>query len=187
MRSETRQSGFWCARQLAYQVCNQEENPMRKRFIATIVCSAVSLIGASGCALAETIGRYQCSVIDFPGQEPIDDRPDHFLVSLQYSCFGVDGVLKGDVHTASSASELDGAKVTFLRGGGIHRAPGGLAVTQITDSAGSLVAKDGKPPESSGTGVFKFASGTLAALSGKHFKFTSKPTGLGRFDLEYTD
>jgi len=96
-------------------------------------------------------------------------------------------VLKGDVHTASSASELDGAKVTFLRGGGIHRAPGGLAVTQITDSAGSLVTKDGKPPESSGTGVFKFASGTLAALSGKHFKFTSKPTGLGRFDLEYTD
>jgi hypothetical protein len=187
MHSKTRQSGFWCARQPAYQVCNQEENPMRKRFIATIVCSAVSLIGASGGALAETIGRYQCSVIDIPGQEPIGDRPEHFLVSLQYSCFGVDGVLKGDVHTASSASELDGAKVTFLRGGGIHRAPGGLAVTQITDSAGSLVTKDGKPPESSGTGVFKFASGTLAALSGKHFKFTSKPTGLGRFDLEYTD
>ena len=60
---------------------------MRKRFIATIVCSAVSLIGASGCALAETIGRYQCSVIDIPGQEPIGDRPGHFLVSLQYSCF----------------------------------------------------------------------------------------------------
>jgi hypothetical protein len=179
--------GFWRARQPAYQVCNLEENPMRKRFIATIVCSAVSLIGASGGALAETIGRYQCSVIDFPGQEPIDDRPDHFLVSLQYSCFGVDGVLKGDVHTASSASELDGTKVTFLRGGGIHRAPGGLAVTQITDSVSSLVTKDGKPPESSGTGIFKFASGTLRALSGKPFKFTSKPTGIGRFDLEYTD
>jgi len=56
---------------------------MRKRFIATIVCSAVSLIGAGGCALAETIGRYQCSVIDIPGQEPIGDRPGHFLVSTQ--------------------------------------------------------------------------------------------------------
>ena len=79
---------------------------MRKRFIATIVCSAVGLIGASGGALAETIGRYQCSVIDFPGQEPIDYRPDHFLVSLQYSCFGVDGVLKGDAGVGGRGDDI---------------------------------------------------------------------------------
>ena len=51
------------------------------------------------------------------------------------------------------------------------------------------VMKDGKPAgtDSSGKGVFKFASGTLAALSGKVFKFSSKPTGVLRFDLEFTD
>jgi hypothetical protein len=106
---------------------------MSKRFIATMVCSALGLIAASGFAFAESIGRFECNIIDTPGQEPIGDRPGHFLLNLQYSCFAVDGVLKGDVHTASSVSEFDGAKVTFLRGGGIHRAPGGLAVTQIMD------------------------------------------------------
>lgn len=162
---------------------------MSKRFIATMVCSALGLIAASGFAFAESIGRFECNIIDTPGQEPIGDRPGHFLLNLQYSCFAVDGVLKGDVHTASSVSEFDGAKVTFLRGGGIHRAPGGLAVTQIMDGDGSLVTKDDKPlgTASSGKGVFKFASGSLAKLSGKAFSFTSKQTGLGRFEMEYTD
>ena len=49
---------------------NEEENPMRKRFIATFVCFALSLIGASGFALAETIGPYACSFIGTPSQEP---------------------------------------------------------------------------------------------------------------------
>jgi hypothetical protein len=189
MRSKTRQSGFWCSRQPTDQVCNWEENPMNKRFIATFVCSALSLIGASGFAFAETIGRYECSIIGTASQDPIGDPNGHVLVSVQYSCFGVNGLLKGDVHTASSISEWDGPKGTFLLGGGIHRAPSGLAVTQITEGTGSVVMKDGKPAgtDSSGKGVFKFASGTLAALSGKVFKFSSKPTGVLRFDLEFTD
>ena len=81
---------------------NEEENPMRKRFIATFVCSALSLIGASGFALAETIGRYECSFIGTASQEPIGDRTGHSLSSNQYSCFGVDGLLKGAVYTGSS-------------------------------------------------------------------------------------
>src|SRR5829696_375681 len=98
---------------------------MSKRFIATMVCSALSLIGATGFAVAETIGRFQCSIIDTPGIEKID-RPDHYLLNLQYSCFATDGLLKDDVHTASSVTEVDGAKLTFLRGGGLHRSAGGL-------------------------------------------------------------
>jgi hypothetical protein len=48
--------------------------------------------------------------------------------------------------------------------------------------------KDGKPAgnESSGKGLFKFASGTLAALSGKAVRFETKPTGVGRFSIEFT-
>ena len=48
--------------------------------------------------------------------------------------------------------------------------------------------KDGKPVgnDVSGKGVFKFASGPLAALSGKAVKFESKPIGVNRFSLEVT-
>ena len=81
---------------------------MRKRFIATFVCSALSLIGASGFALAETIGRYECSFIGTGSQEPIGGT-GHSLSSNQFSCFGVDGLLKGAVYTGSSIGEWGGS------------------------------------------------------------------------------
>ena len=162
---------------------------MNKRLLATFVCSAFGLLGANGLALAEPFGRYECNIIGTPAQDPISERPGHALVSVEYSCFGVAGLLKDDVHTASSISEWDAQKGTFLIGGGILRSPGGLGVTQITEGTGTVVMKDGKPvgTTSSGKGVFKFASGTLAALSGKVFNFESKPISVLRFNLEFTD
>jgi hypothetical protein len=170
-------------------ICNEEENPMSKRVIATFVCSALSLIGASGFAHAGMIGRYECSIVDQPSQDQVDDTAGHFIARVQYSCFGVDGLLKGDVHTASSVSEWENSKGTFLIGGGVLRSAGGYAVAEITEGTGSVVIKDGRPvgTKSSGTGLFKFASGTLAALSKKTFKFVSEPTGALRFDMEFTD
>jgi hypothetical protein len=162
---------------------------MSKRFIIAIACSTVSLVSASGLAIAETVGRYECSVIGVSSQEPIGDRDGHRLVSVQFSCLGVEGLLKGVVYTGSSISEWDGSQGTYLSAGGIHRASGGFAVSQLTEGKGSVVMKDGKPVgnDVSGKGVFKFASGTLAALSEKAIKFESKPIiGVGRFSLEYT-
>jgi hypothetical protein len=166
-----------------------EENPMRKRLTATLVCSALSLIAATGLARADTIGRYQCGVIGAIAQEPIGDRDGHVMLSFEYSCQGVDGLLKEAVVTAVSVSEWDGPKGTCLASLGLHRAPGGFAVGQLLECSASLVMKDGKPigAESSGKTVFKFASGTLASLSGKTVKFTTKPVGVGRFELEFTD
>ena len=162
---------------------------MKKHVIAMFVCSTLGSMGASGFALAETIGRYECSVIGVATQEPIDSQAGHFLADVEYSCFGVEGPLKGVVHTASSASEWTDTKGTFVFGGGIHRAVGGLAVTEITEGTGSIVMKDGKPigTTSSGTGLFKFASGSLVRFAGKAFKFASKPIGLGRFEMDFTD
>jgi hypothetical protein len=162
---------------------------MSKRFIATFACAALSLIGSSGLALAETIGRYECSIVGTISQEPIGDRDGHRLMSFQFSFFGVDGLLKGAVYTASSVSEWDGSQGTYLFTAGVHRAPGGLAVTQLTEGTGSVVMKDGKPAgtESSGKATFRFASGTLATISGKAVKFTSKTTGVGQFSLEFAD
>jgi hypothetical protein len=166
---------------------------MSKRFIATFVCSALGLTGASGFALAETFGRYECSVIGTIGKDPIVTQAGHVLVSLEYSCVGVDGIMKGDVHTASSASEWIGPKGTFLRGGGVHRAPEGLAVSVITEGTGWVVKPSDTEyagpagTESAGKAIFKFASGNLAALSGKTFKFATKPTAPNRFVMEFTD
>ena len=56
---------------------------MTKRFITTFLCSALSSIGASGFALAETIGRYECSFIGTTSEEPIGDRTGHSLSSNQ--------------------------------------------------------------------------------------------------------
>jgi hypothetical protein len=97
--------------------------------------------------------------------------------------------LKEAVVTAVSVSEWDGPKGTYLASLGLHRAPGGFAVGQLLEGSGSVVVKDGKPvgSEASGKTVFKFASGTLASLSGKTVKFTTKPVGLGRFELEFTE
>jgi hypothetical protein len=50
------------------------------------------------------------------------------------------------------------------------------------DSAGPA---NGIGAEASGKTVFKFAS--LAALSGRTVNFTTKPAGLGRFELEFKD
>jgi hypothetical protein len=159
------------------------------RFIGVFLCSAVGVIAASGVALAETIERYECNLFGAMSQEPVGDRDGHVLTSFQYSCVGVEGLVKGAVATTLVVSEWDGPKGTFLTSIKIHRAPGGLAVGQITEGTGSIIMKDGKPAgtEASGKTVIKFASGTLAGLSGKTLNWISKPIGPGRFEQEYFD
>src|SRR3954471_6261976 len=139
---------------------------MYKRIIVSAVCSTLGLIGF---AHAETVGRYECNVIGSASQDPIGDKDGHRINSVQNSCLGMEGLLKGAVYSGSSTSEWDGPQGTYLLGGGIIRAAGGLIVTQITEGRGSVIMKDGKPAgtESSGKALFKFASGTLGTLSGK--------------------
>jgi hypothetical protein len=123
---------------------------MSKRLMAIFICSILGLIGASGSAFAGMIGRYECSIIGLPMQDPVGDRTGHMLVTVQYSCFGVEGLLKGTVHAVSSVSEWDGPQGAFLIGGGTQRAPGGLAVTQIAEGTAWVVKPSGT--ESKGVG-----------------------------------
>ena len=159
---------------------------MNKRIIITVACSTLGLVNASGFALAETIGRFECSIVGTASQDPIGDKDGHRLTTAQYSCLGVEGLLKGALYTGSATSEWDGSQVTYFTGGGIIRTPGGLAVTELTGGTGSAIMKDGKPvgSEASGKGLFKFASGTIAALSGKADRWQVKPAGFNRFNLE---
>jgi hypothetical protein len=162
---------------------------MMKRIVGTLVCIAAFLFGTAGLAQAEIIGRYQCNIVGTAVQEPLGDRNGHNMVNYGYSCVGVEGLLKDAVVTAFSAAEWDGPKIITVTAMGVHRAPGGIAVGQVLEGIGSAIMKDGKPvgTEASGKTVFKFASGTLTALSGKTVNFVNKSTGLNRFELVFTD
>src|SRR5215470_17203840 len=106
---------------------------MCKRVVTAAFCCATTLFITSGFAIADTIGRYECSVVGNTAQEPVGDRAGHSLVSFLYSCFGVDGLLKDAVVTAIHVSEWDGVKGTQLAAAGVHRAPGGEAVGQLVE------------------------------------------------------
>jgi len=162
---------------------------MRNRFTVTLMCSALVSMVATGSAYSDTIGRYECSIVGIGSPEPLGDRAGHGLLSYQFSCYGIDGLLKGAVYSAVHVSEWDGPQGNFLLAGGVHRVAGGFAVTQMTEGTGSVSTKDGKPAgvTASGKAVFKLGSGSLAALSGKAASFTSKVTGANRFELEFAD
>ena len=98
---------------------------MGKHLIATAVCSAFGLIEMSGVALADTICLYECSVIGALAQEPIGDRNEHTMVSVQYSCVGMDGLLKGAVNTGISISEWDGPRGRIWPPSAFTGRPGG--------------------------------------------------------------
>ncbi len=161
---------------------------MTKRGISIVFCSALAVIVTAQMARADSIARYECNVVNFATQEPIGDRPDHTLSLLEYSCVAVDGVLKGALYTGSNTVEWDGPKGRIIVGGGIHRLPGGRAITQLSEGVASIVMKDGKfaGNDASGKGVIKYAGGSFAALDGKQVKFTSTPVSPIRFILEMT-
>ena len=162
---------------------------MKNRFTATLMCSALVSMLATGLAYADTIGRYECSIVGIGSPEPLGDRAGHGLLSYQFSCYGVEGILKGAVYSAVHVSEWDGPQGNFLLAGGVHRVAGGFAVTQMSEGTASVIMKDGKPVGATGSGkaVFKLGSGSLAPLSGKAVKFTSKTTSANRFELEFAD
>lgn len=157
--------------------------------ILMLACSILAATATGSAARADMIAHYECAVVGFPFPDPVGDRPDHNLLTVEYSCLGTEGMLKGAVYTASNTVEWDGPKGTFLIGGGVHRIPGGRAVTQATEGTASPVMRDGKPVgnETSGKGIIKFASGSLAALAGKTIHFVTKPISPIRFTIDFTD
>jgi hypothetical protein len=162
---------------------------MKKHFIATFLCAGLGLIDTSGFARADSIGRYECSVVGAVAMDAIGDREGHVPRTVQFNCVGVDGLLKGGVYTAISIAEWTGSEGRYLLGDGVHRTAGGLAVAHTLEGIGSFTMRDGKPAgvTSSGRAIFSFASGTLASLAGRAIKFVSKTTGTNQFEMEITD
>ncbi|MCP3463371.1 hypothetical protein [Bradyrhizobium sp. CCGUVB23] len=161
---------------------------MNKRTFTTLFCSSLAVLVSTQMARADVVARYECNMVDFFTQEPIGDRPDHNLSLLQYSCAGVDGLLKGALYSGSNTIEWDGPKGRIIVGGGVHRIPGGRVVTELTEGAAAIITKDGKfvGNEASGKGVVKLATGPFAALNGKTVRFNSTPISPVRWILELT-
>ncbi|MGY8678319.1 hypothetical protein Q2941_10925 [Bradyrhizobium sp. UFLA05-153] len=161
---------------------------MKKPFLHVVLGSVFGFLGLNTVAIADSIRRYDCT-IDGTDREPVGDRNGHIIVSLQYTCRVADGLLKDAGITAISVSEWDGEKGTYLTSLDVHRALEGFAVGQLLEGIGSSVMEDNRAAGIAGSGktVFKFASGSLAALLGKTVKFTTKPFGSRRFELEFTD
>jgi hypothetical protein len=160
-----------------------------KRLFPLLACSALGVIGVASVAHSDIIGRYECNVVGSSIPEPIGDRNGHGLASYQFSCVGVEGLLKGAVYSATAVSEWDGPNGKLLMVGGVHRVPGGLVVTQMQEGKATIEMKDGKAVGSTGSGkaLIKFASGTLADLSGKTLRFTNQSIGFNRFDIEWSE
>ena len=156
--------------------------------IALFFCSILAILIGAQTARADILARYECNMVDFFTQEPMGDRPNHNLSFLQYSCVGVDGLLKGVLYSGSNTVEWDGLKGKIIVGSGIHRIPGGRLVTELTEGSVIAVMRDGKliGDESSGNGVVKLASGPFATLNGKAIKFSSAPISPIRWMLELT-
>ncbi|WP_445219989.1 hypothetical protein ACKWRH_07635 [Bradyrhizobium sp. Pa8] len=161
---------------------------MTQPLLVTVLCSAFSLIGMSGTALADTIGRYDCTTMA-TAREPVGDRNEHDIISFQYTCRGVDGLFKDAIVTAISVAERDNEEGTYLASFGLHRLPDGFAAEQLLEGIGYIVIEDDKAVgvEAYGKTSFKFASGTLESLAERTVKFAATPTGTGRFKLEFTD
>jgi hypothetical protein len=70
-----------------------------RKIISMLACSTVGVIAAGSLARADRIAHYECAVVGFPSPEPIGDRPDHNLLTVEYSCVGIDGPAeRGGLH-----------------------------------------------------------------------------------------
>ncbi|MCP3397036.1 hypothetical protein [Bradyrhizobium sp. CCGB20] len=170
------------------EIVPQEIAGMTQPFLVALLCSTFGLIGMSGVARADAIGRYDCSTVA-TAREPVGDRNEHDIISFQYTCRGVDGLFKNGIVAAISVAECDREKGTYLSSFGLHRLPDGFAAEQLLEGIGYIVLEDDKVVgvEAYGKTSFKFASGALEGLTEKAVNFTATPTGIGRFKLEFTD
>ncbi|MCP3392321.1 hypothetical protein NLM27_26590 [Bradyrhizobium sp. CCGB12] len=160
-----------------------------KRFSLCMVLYVVlGLLGLNEIALADSTRRYGC-IIDGTDREPTGDRNGRIIVSLQYTCRVADGLLRDAGITGLSVSEWDNEKGRYLASIDVYRALDGIAIGQLLEGTSSSVTEDNGAVgiAASGKMVFKFASGSLAALSGRTIKFTTKLINSRQFELEFTD
>lgn len=161
---------------------------MKQLSLSLVLYFVLGLLGLNEIALADSTQRYGC-IIDGTDREPSGDRNERTIVSLQYTCRLADGLPKDAEITGLSVSLWDSEKGTYLALVDVYRGLDGIAVGQLLEGTGTSFTEHNRAVgiAASGKVVFKFASGSLAALSGRILNFATKPVNSRQFQMEFTD
>lgn len=135
--------------------------------------------------LSATAQSWDCNTVGAAPLEQLDGE-GHAVQVTQYTCRVTGGALDGFVTTATNIWEFHKTSGKLLASSGIMRKPGAMLVFQA-DGMQELIMVDGRPGgwESVGTGVYKLATGTAAALAGRRFTFVARPSAAGTFSVEF--
>jgi hypothetical protein len=118
--------------------------------------------------------------------EPLGDTEGHSITVGQVTCHIDSGPLSGAILTGTDIYEWNGTNAVALSASGVVRKPGATAVYQESGGKLALTMADGKVTGWTATSrlTYVLATGGAAALAGKSFLITAKPTGPGQFTAE---
>jgi hypothetical protein len=127
-----------------------------------------------------------CSMVGHSPPEPIGDREGHAIAVEEDVCIDQSGPFVGGVYTGTAVWEWNGPTAVLVSAIGVARKPGATAAVQLTEGKIELTMANGKVTgaTASGMGRWPIATGSVAALAGKSFTWTSKGTGPGQFSTE---
>ncbi len=152
---------------------------MKKSIPVIKILATLGLVLAAGAAGAES-WKLNCTNAGPNMPEPLRDRERHSIMVQTATCIHEGGAaLDGAVSTQGVIWEHDASGARLLSGDAVGRKPGATTAVRITEGTLAWVVKDGKVVgwNATGKGVFTLAADGAAALAGKSFSWTSRPTG----------
>jgi hypothetical protein len=153
-----------------------------------IVTAAIALSASAPVATAEDLTMtLTCQNVGASPLEPLGDRDGHAISVAETSCRIDSGPMSGGVVTAQDIWEWDKTDAVLLSASGVIRKPGATVVFRDNEGKLSPTISDGKVTgwTAAARGSFPLATGDAAALSGRSYTLTARPTGpAGQFTAE---
>jgi hypothetical protein len=159
---------------------------MRHLLKASTVAAAIAFAAFAPGAVAQE--KDFCQSIGNTAPEPVGDREGHAIQVDMISCRIEGGAMAGGIVSGQDIWEWDGTNAKMVSVTGLSRKPGASVAYELTDGTISLTMTDGKVTgwTATGKGRYPLATGSAAALTGKSFTFTAKPTGPGQWETDVT-
>ncbi len=133
---------------------------------------------------------FQLHCQNIPGvRDDIAGGSGRALIVGGYSCRVEGGLMNGGVTTGSSIGEVNGDTFAGFSGGSVTRKPGSVLVGVHSEFASKTQRDaDGKVKDVQGTGRGRYvlATGDATPGSGKSYRYVTRVTGPGMFDVDTT-